>query len=56
MGDEVPDTERSDLSPVSLQYLSVSMASWTMDQLGRKPDQWFFWKQGAKRQVALQLL
>ena len=41
MGDEVPDTERSDLSPVGFQYLAETMASWTMDQLGRKPYQWF---------------
>jgi hypothetical protein len=56
MGDEIADTQRGDLSSVGFPHLGGTMASWTMAQIGNKPYQGLFRKQGAKRQVALQLL
>ena len=56
MGDEMSDTQRGDLSGVGFPYLAGVMASRTTAKIGSKPYQWLFRKQGAKRQLAMQLL
>ena len=56
MGDEVSDTQRDSLAGAGFPYLDGMIASRTMALIGNKGDQWLFRKQGAKRQVALQLL
>ena len=56
MGDEVSDTQRDNLAGAGFPYLDGMIASGTMALIGNKGYQWLFRKQGAKRQVALQLL
>ena len=56
MGDEVSDTQRDNLSGTGFRYLDGMTASGTMALIGNKVYQWLLRKQGAKRQVALQLL
>ena len=56
MGDEMPDTQRDDLSRVGFPHPAGVMALRTTANIGRKPYQWLFRKQGAKREIAMQLL
>jgi hypothetical protein len=56
MGDEVSDTQRDHFSGAGFPYLAGMTASGTMALIGNKMYQWLLRKQGAKRQVALQLL
>jgi hypothetical protein len=56
MGDEVSDTQRDNLAGAGFPDLAGMSASGTMALIGHKVDQWLLRKQGAKRQVTLQLL
>ena len=56
MGDEVSDTQRDNLAGAGFPHLEGVIAAWTMALIGNKVYQWLLRKQGAKRQVALQLL
>jgi hypothetical protein len=56
MGDEVADTQRNNLAGAGFRYPAGMTASWTMALIGNKVYQWLLGKQGAKRQLALQLL
>ena len=56
MGDEVSDTQRDHFSGAGFPDLAGMIAAGTTALIGNKVDQGLLRKQGAKRQVALQLL